>query len=421
MGRVAFIIYKMAMYLALPLILARYMTKAARQRTYLAHFAQRFGLVARHVTPGAIWVHAVSVGEVNAAAPLISQLLSDGRRVMLTCTTPTGAAQARKSFGGAVEVCYAPIDAGIFVVRFLSSAKPAALVILETEIWPNMVRLTAKRNIPVYYANMRISDHTFANARRAQALFAHVVRSVSQFNVQTGRDRDRIIELGAEPSRICVTGNLKFDTPVADSLELHGARLRERWGSARPAIILGSSHDGEERIFIETFKRLRSEYKDLVCVIVPRHPERFNAVYRSLARTGYRILRRSEWESAAPGGEVDVVLVDAMGELVYFYSACDIAVVGGSFVDIGGHNVLEPLASRRPVIFGPCMSNFVDVAKSVKVCAAGMQVHGADDLYEALSTYLADEALRDAAAAAGQALIDSNRGALQRTLDGMAL
>ena len=421
MGKAAFVIYNAALHLAIPLVLIRYLAKGLRQRAYFKGFTQRFGFVSHAVSPGAIWVHAVSVGEVNAAAPLIKALLNMQYSVVITCVTPTGAAQIRRTFGESVDSCYAPIDSAFFVAKFLSIAKPAALIILETEIWPNMIRCCAKRHVPVYFANMRISDRTHRIAQRVRPLFEHVTQSVKRFNVQTERDHDRIASLGIEDSRIRVTGSLKFDTVVAEDLDRIGAQLRSRWGPDRPAVILGSSHDPEERIFVEVFTRLRADYPDLVCIIVPRHPERFDSVCKDLVRTGCKVLRRTDWNRTVSGENVDIVLVDTMGELVDFYSACDIAVVGGSFVEVGGHNVLEPLAAGRPVIFGSCMSNFAEVAKSVVEHRAGVQVADGDGLFDAVKAYLNDDRLRSDAAANGQAFIELNRGALKRTLDGLPL
>ncbi len=422
MGNVAFMVYRVAIYLMVPLILFRYLARASIQRGYFQSFTQRFGFAPKRIEHGAIWVHAVSVGEVNAAAPLIEALLQQRQRVLLTCVTPTGAAQARKSFGSAVDSCYAPIDAGIFVARFISWTQPAALIIMETEIWPNMIRLASNRQVPVFFANMRISDRTFRRAKRLRPLFSHVVQSVAMFNVQTDQDLDRVATLGVASSRIRVTGNLKFDTAaVASDVEQQGIDLRSRWGHERPAIVLGSSHKGEEAMMVAVFERLRIWHPDLVCVIVPRHPERFNAVYKSLAKTDYRTVRYTELHHAAANAEVDLVLADTMGDLMSFYCACDVAIVGGSFVDIGGHNILEPIATRRPVIFGPYMSNFKEVARLVAESGAGVQAAGREELCAAIRSYLDDETLRSQAAGCGMALIDANRGALQRTLDGLKL
>ncbi len=419
MGHAAFRLYNAAMYLLLPVILARYLFKGFRRSVYFNRFSQRFGFAPKISSQNPIWVHAVSVGEVNAAAVLVDELLKNDHQVVISCVTPTGFVQIQKKFKDSVACCYAPIDAGVFVTNFLSRVNPRALIILETELWPNLIRVSAKMGIPVSFANMRLSDRTYRLAQRSKSLFKFVTSDVKSFNVQTKSDRDRIEALGVDSSRVHVTGNLKFETAVVKDLEQRGATLRERWGS-RPTMILGSSHEGEERIVLEVFERLRSEYADLVCIVVPRHPERFDSVYAQLNKSDYQILRRTQWNNSLQDNAIDIVLVDSMGELMEFFSAADIAIVGGSFVDVGGHNVLEPIIARRPVIFGPHMSNFSEVAELVNQIGAGKQVSDAEGIFRAIKSYLDDAALRWTTVENGQRLLGANRGALQRTMENLS-
>lgn len=419
MPKIAGILYGAAMYLLAPAILMRYLLKGMRDRSYLDRLAERFGLIPE-LDAGTVWIHAVSVGEVNAAAPLIKALLESKRNVFVSCTTPTGSARIISTFGADVEHRFAPIDVGMIAGRYVGRVRPAALVIMETEIWPNLIRACAKRDIPVHFANMRISDRTYVRALRLRSLFAHATGEVESFSVQTRQDGDRVKALGANPERVHVAGNLKFESPAPKNLQEHGRRLRERWGADRPAVILGSSHAGEEELFLNVVKRLRERYPSLVGIIAPRHPQRFEEVAELTRRHSLDVLERSKWDQHAEQ-PVDMVLVDTMGELIDFYAASDVVVVGGSFTSVGGHNVLEALVAERPVAFGPDMSNFREIAKSVLDEQAGVQVRDAEQLGEAIRRYLDDETLRQSAVAKGLELMRRNKGALRRTMANLRL
>ena len=416
MGRIVFLVYRAAMFLLLPVILIRYFLKAQFTSSYRDRIAERFGFLPAHMPTGMIWIHAVSVGEVNAAVPLINDLLqSQERQVLVTCVTPTGSTQISKSLGEQVAHVYAPFDAGIVVRRFLNRLKPAMIVIMETELWPNLIHQSASENIPVVFANMRLSDRTFAGASRIKQLSRFILKNASAFCVQTEEDGHRIVELGAQQSKVSVTGNLKFDVIAPEGVSEKGKEIREYMGGdgIKP-VILGSSHDGEEAGFLDMLEKLKNEYPNVLGIVVPRHPERFDSVFEIISRRGFGVVRKSQWGSQLPDC-VDVVLVDSMGELMEFYAASDIAVVGGSFVPVGGHNILEPLMVGTPLVFGPQMSNFRQISRLVLSAQAGHCVADMGNLGTVVAQLLKQSDLRKAMIHNGYRLLTENRGSVEST------
>ncbi len=418
MGRMIFAVYRMVMLLLLPAIYIRYVLKAGFTPSYRERIAERFGILPDSISTGTIWVHAVSVGEVNAAVPMIESLLqTQNRQVLITCVTPTGSAQIKKSLGDQVTHVYAPVDVGIVVRAFLRKLKPAMIVIMETEMWPNLVHCSTCANIPVLFANMRISDRTFARAARLKPFSRFVLNDVSAFCVQTEDDRQRIVNIGVPDSKISVTGNLKFDVTAPEEVLAKGKQIRARLGKDEVKVmILGSSHDGEEAGFLDVFEGMKDEFPMLLGIIVPRHPERFDAVYQAISRRGLRVVRRSQWDGQLPD-EANILLVDSMGELMEYYAASDVAVVGGSFVPVGGHNVLEPLMTGTVLIFGPQMSNFRLISQLVLSAQAGLQVSDMDELAMSAGKLLGNSGLRQEMVVKGYQLLAENRGSVKRTCD----
>ena len=420
MAKLALLFYNIALIVLIPVIFVRYLIKGFRNPAYWKRLGERFGFVKDDVTPGKLWVHAVSVGEVNAAVPLIRKQLDVRgiRSVVVTCATPTGSDQVRMSLAGSVEQFYAPLDLKFVVNRFLARIRPEALVIMETELWPNLLLACQRQGVRIMFANMRVSDRSYQNARRFKALFRHVLHGVGRFCVQTETDAERIASLGVNTDRIEVTGNLKFELDLPKGFDEQARDFRNLWGSHRPVLILGSSHAGEDEMIFGVFRRLRNFYPDLVCIVVPRHPERFEQVYLLAMESGYSVVRRSNWNQS-PSQLVDIVVVDTMGELLQFYGASDVAVVGGSFAEAGGHNVLECMAARVPVIFGPDMSNFREISSMVLASGAGKQVQDEEELFMAIREYLGSDEQRKEAVKKGQEVLEANRGALQRTCDAL--
>ena len=416
MGRIAFLVYRAAMFLLLPVILIRYFLKAQFTSAYRDRLSERFGFIPDQMPTGMIWIHAVSVGEVNAAVPLITDLLQyQKRQVLVTCVTPTGSTQISRSLGAQVEHVYAPVDAGFVVRRFLKRLRPAMIVIMETELWPNLIHQSTSANIPVVFANMRLSDRTFAGASRIKQLSRYILKDASAFCVQTEEDGHRIVELGASQSKVSVTGNLKFDVIAPEGVSEKGKEIRDYLGGdGIQAIILGSSHDGEEAGFLDMLEKLKDDFPNVIGIIVPRHPERFDSVFEVTSRRGFSVVRKSQWGSQLPD-RVDVILVDSMGELMEFYAASDIAVVGGSFVPVGGHNILEPLMVGTPLVYGPQMSNFRQISRLVLSAQAGCRVADMNDLSTIVAQLLKQSDFRKEMIHNGYRLLAENRGSVEST------
>lgn len=418
MGWFYFLIYRVVIALLLPAILMRFLVRGFWQPQYWHRLAERVGSIPPTVRSGSIWIHAVSVGEVNAAKPLIDYLLNHHHDVpvVVSCVTPTGAAQVMRLFGDQVSQIYAPFDTGFAVGKTLRKVSPRALIIIETELWPTLLCTACARHVPVALVNLRISDRTFKRAKSLKPLSRHVLAGVNSFCVQTETDAERITELGASPHHVFVTGNLKFDFDDSGDNQTSAALLRDRWGASRPVVVLASSHEGEEQEFIKLTTLLRNSFPQLLLLVVPRHPERFDTVLKQISGHGLTVMRRSQWPDEVPS-DVDVIVVDSMGELLDFYAAADVAVVGGSFVAAGGHNILEPLRVGTPVVFGPDMSNFREIASSVLARQAGEQVKDFARLGEALTTLLADSELRQKRIENGFRLLESHQGSLEKTIE----
>ncbi len=417
MGRLYYLIYRVVISLLLPAVLIRFLVVGCWRPQYWHRLTERIGLIPAKVTSGSIWVHAVSVGEVNAAKPLIDYLLDNfSAPVLMSCVTPTGAAQIARLFGDRVTQIYAPFDTGFAVGRTLRKVCPRALIIVETELWPTLLCTARAQSVPVALVNLRISDRTFKRARLLQPLSRYVIGNVASFCVQTDVDAERITGLGAPSERVYVAGNLKFDFELSSDIGETAALLRARWGATRDVIVLASSHDGEEREFAKLFAQLRATSPELLLLVVPRHPERFDNAIRQISGQGLTVLRRSQWSDKV-SADVDVIVVDSMGELLEFYAAADIAVVGGSFVAAGGHNILEPLRVGTPAVFGPDMSNFREITRLALANDAGEQVNNFAQLGVALVKLLTDPALRQKRVANGLRLLEVHQGALAKTID----
>jgi len=398
-------------------LLLRLLVRGLRNPAYWQRWGERFGYLGDHIASIQLWIHAVSVGEVRAATPLVNAILRDfpGTRILVTTMTPTGADQLHRSLGSSVEHCYAPYDFPDTVKRFLTRVKPSLAIVLETEIWPNIIEQCHRRHIPIVLTNVRLSARSHRGYRRFRPLIATALGHVARYGVQSGDDARRIIDLGAKPDAVTVTGSIKFEVQLPASLREVAEAERNNWGVQRAVWIVGSSHAGEEEIALSVYDRLKSKHPNLLLVLVPRHPERFDAVERLCRRAGYLVVRRS-LHTGPVSGKTDVYLADTMGELALFYAASDVAFVGGSLVPVGGHNVLEVCAAGVPVLFGPHMFNFLEISRLVLECGAGQQVRTGDQLAAALQMYLADGNLRFKDGESGRRVVEENRGALQRTM-----
>jgi 3-deoxy-D-manno-octulosonic-acid transferase len=413
-------LYILAVYLAAPVISLVMLWRGFRDRSYWVNFRERFGF-GEPLEPSGIWIHAVSVGEVQASSALVTTLRERYPTVpvVVTTLTPTGAARAKTLFKDLAQVRYIPFDLPGSVRRFFNRVQPRLAVIFETELWPNLYHACGRRRIPLVLASARISPRSVSRYRRLGSLFRDALSRGVVVAAQGESDADRFKSLGADPDRTHVTGNIKFDFSVPFDIGERGRRLREFYAAARPIWVAGSTHGGEEEIVLEAHRIVRGAHPRALLVLVPRHPPRFDEVAHGLQRAGIRFARRSQRvgeRAGAAAAAADVLLVDTLGELLDFYAACDVAFVGGSLVPIGGHNLLEPAALGVPILTGPYTSNSTDIAKLLIARGAAAVVSDAEELGRAVSALLADPDERARIGKLGRDSVDSNRGALGKLL-----
>ncbi len=410
------ILYLLAVYLTAPVISAVLLARGLRDRSYWRNFRERFGLGPRRA-PHGVWVHAVSVGEVQACAPLITALYRRHPELALTVTTftPTGAARARALFGNIAEVRYVPYDLPGAVRRFLKRVDPQLAVIFETELWPNLYRECGRRRVPLVLASARISERSLGRYRRLGALFRDALSQASIVAAQGEADAARFRALGADAASTHVTGNLKFDFELPEDLDERGRRLRRHYARGRPLWVAGSTHAGEEAAVLEAQREVCATHPDALLVIAPRHPARFAEVAQLLAEAGVSFTRRSDAEGAQDEAPV-VLLLDSLGELLEFYAAADVAFVGGSLVPVGGHNLLEPAALGVPILTGPHNFNGADVARLLIARGAAEIVRNPQELGARVTALLSDPAERERIGSQGRASVEGSRGALERLL-----
>jgi 3-deoxy-D-manno-octulosonic-acid transferase len=388
--------------------------RAAKDPAYRTHLGERFGLGRRLAVPS-IWLHAVSVGEVSAAAALVRALHASHPDVplVLTTATPTGRAQAATLFGADVEVRFLPYDTAGSVRRFLARIRPLAAIIMETELWPNLLHECGRRGVPVLFASARLAARSVPRYRRFGTLFSAGLRN-AWVAAQSTADADRFIALGADPARTRVVGNLKFDMRLGEAVAESGRELRRRYLGARPVWTAGSTHEGEEDLLLDAHAELRCAVRGALLVLVPRHPQHFEGVAALLERRGLLFDRRGRSETVRP--EAQVLLLDTMGELTAFYAAADTAFVGGSLVPVGGHNLLEPAALGVPVITGPYTQNGPEIARLLIEAGGALEVADGPALAVAAGRLLADPALRQRMGESARNFVEAHRGSLARLL-----
>jgi 3-deoxy-D-manno-octulosonic-acid transferase len=408
------LVYGVLTRVAAPAVFAATLVRAAKDPAYRTHLGERFGLGRRLATPS-IWLHAVSVGEVSAAAALLRALHASHPDVplVLTTATPTGRAQAATLFGADVEVRFLPYDTAGSVRRFLARTRPLAAIIMETELWPNLLHECGRRGVPVLFASARLAARSVPRYRRFGTLFSAGLRN-AWVAAQSTADADRFIALGADPARTRVVGNLKFDMRLGEAVAENGRELRRRYLGARPVWTAGSTHEGEEDLLLDAHAVLARAVRGALLVLVPRHPQRFEGVAALLERRGLVFDRRGRSETVRP--EAQVLLIDTMGELTAFYAAADVAFVGGSLVPVGGHNLLEPAALGVPVITGPHTQNGPEIARLLIEAGGALEVADATALAAAAGRLLADPALRERMGESARSFVETHRGSLARLL-----
>lgn len=415
-------LYTLLFHLGLPLVAIRLWLRARKAPAYARRIGERFALNLPILQPGGIWVHAVSVGESIAAAPMIRELLKRYPQlpITVTCMTPTGSERIQALFANEprIQHCYLPYDLPWAAARFLNRVQPKLAIIMETELWPNHIHQCAKRGIPVALANARLSARSAKGYGRFARLTRPMLEEMSLIAVQTETEAERFRQLGARPECVEVTGSIKFDLTIDPQLLVDARELREQWQAlARPVWIAASTHEGEDEIVLAAHRQLLGHYPNALLMLVPRHPERFNQVFELCQREGFATVRRSSGEPVT--ASTQVMLGDTMGELLFLYALADTAFVGGSLVPNGGHNLLEPAALAKPVLSGPHLFNFLEISAMLRDAGALEEVDDAQGL--ALAVQRLFELPQDARrmGQAGLKVMQRNQGALQRLLDGL--
>jgi 3-deoxy-D-manno-octulosonic-acid transferase len=410
---------------AVPFAYAMLLWRGLADRSYWQGLAQRLGFGAPLKTP-CLWLHAVSLGEMSAAAPLLQALRQRCPQLPLVVTTatPAGRARAEAILPKGADVRFLPYDTPGSVRRFLARTQPRIAIIMETELWPNLLRECERRGVPVLLASARLSAKSVSRYRRFGALFSGVFRPNLIVAAQTSGDAERFRAIGAADAQIQVTGNVKFDLQLAPGVLQAGHELRAVFGADRPVWIAGSTHAGEEEQLLDAHALLRAAVPDALLILVPRHKDRFAAVADLLTRRGVEFARRSQMPGSAatphlrvgPPIHAPVLLGDSVGELALLYACADVAFVGGSLVPIGGHNLLEPAALGLPVLTGPSHRNSAEIAQLLLARGAVMQVNGAAELAVALRLLLADPVERRRIGGIGQQIVAANRGGVERLM-----
>ncbi len=408
-------LYTVAMYLATPVIVWRLAARGLRYRGYFRRWRERFG---RFPDPGlndAIWVHAVSVGEVNGALPLIQALRRRyaPRPLVVTTVTPTGSERVRKLFGDEVFHVYLPYDLPLAVARFLDRVRPGLAVVMETEIWPNLFHQCGRRGIPLAVVNARLSERSLRGYRPIRALVREALSNVSLIAAQSHADARRYRALGADPARVQVSGNLKYDMPLPKGARQRGAELRAQWGETRPVWIAASTHEGEELAAFEAHLAVLARMPDALLLIAARHPERFRAVEHTARNLGFAVATHGAGDV---GGDTQCLVIDGMGVMMRYFAASDLAFVAGSLVPIGGHNVLEPAALAKPVVVGPYTFNFEEITRTMIAAGAARRVASTRELGTVVQELLRDPGELARMGAAAHAVCVRERGAVRRTM-----
>jgi 3-deoxy-D-manno-octulosonic-acid transferase len=415
-------IYNILFTLALPFIILRLLYRALRAPAYARRWAERFAYLCLSPEQQAgvgnyLWIHAVSVGESIAAAPLVRKLRAEHPQlpIVITTMTPTGSERVREMFGSEVCHVYAPYDHPWAVKRFLRCFRPRLLVIMETELWPNIIHYSKASGTRVMVANARLSEKSARGYEKFPGLGVPMLQQIDCIAVQAANDAARFARLGVSAAHLCITGSIKFEIVMPDSLADKQREMEALIEGDRPILIAASTRAGEEEKVLEAFKACLNKVPNLLLILVPRHPERFRGVAKLCVDQGLTVVRRSEARTVSE--LTNVFLGDSMGEMLVYFSVSDIAFVGGSLVDTGCHNVLEPAALGLPVFVGPSQFNFQTICEQLEEVGALQTVADPAVLAEAIISACADENLRRRMGAAGRQLIEDNRGALQRTYD----
>jgi 3-deoxy-D-manno-octulosonic-acid transferase len=404
--------YTLLFYLLTPFIMLRLLWRGIKAPAYRRRWNERFGFYNTTYLQNAVWFHAVSVGEAEALFPLLRLLLArrPGLNLLITTTTPTGSARVQATFGGLAEHVYLPYDMPFVIRRFLKAFEPRLAVIMETEIWPNLYAECGRHQVPLFLINARLSEKSALGYRKIPCLIRPALANVSLIAAQTGDDAERFVGIGAQPEAVRVMGNMKFDIEIAEETMAKGRELKSSAFGERFVWIIASTHKNEESLFLDLYPQIKAKIPELLLVIVPRHPERFIEVRKLCEERRLNVVMRTSGSPCSTG--TDVYIADTMGELKMLYAAADAAFIGGSMVLVGGHNLLEAAAAGVPVMFGPYMANFKEIAAGVLARKAALQCRSGEEIVSTILSLYADSGQREELTNRARAFLRENRGAI---------
>ena len=411
-------LYRALLNLAIPFGIIGLIIRGFKNPQYWSRWGERFGFVGTQIKSSApfdLWIHAVSVGEARAAVPLIKRLLQEQPdcNILVTTTTPTGSSMVDLMLKDTVSHCYFPYDLAWSMRKFVASVRANTVLIMETEIWPNMIDAVRRSGATLVYTNVRLSERSYLSYAKFPKLVKRTLSMVDHFAVQGKLDRKHLELLGVNSEKISETGSIKFDVNVPPSLRESAEVMRRQLGQDRLIWIAGSTREGEEGKILAVYKSLKEVFPSLLLLLVPRHPERFDYMARKIQRRDLRCVRRTD-NVPEVASDIDVFLGDTMGELSLMYACSDVAFVGGSLEPLGGQNILEPCALGVPVVFGPHMFNFPDISRWTIKEGAGRMVQDEQGLKDTISELLSNPSLRDEMGSRGLKFIDAHRGALEK-------
>lgn len=408
--------YNFLLHLLLPFVYLRLLWRGRTTPAYAQNIEQRFG-GHKKLPQGGIVIHAVSLGETLASQPLVNALLTQypNLPLIITNTTATGAERARALWGDKVHQCYLPYDYSWAMRRFLEHSRPKLIIVMETELWPNLIDQAKQLTIPVMLANGRLSAKSAAGYGKILSLVTPMLQALTVLAAQDQDTAQRFQDLGASENSIQVTGSLKFDLTIPDDLTLRADELKQQWLlQTRPIWVAASTHEGEDEIVLTAFKQIKQQFNNALLILVPRHPERFDKVADLIAKQGLSIARRSQQQAITT--EVSVFLGDSMGELLLWFALADVAFVGGSLVSVGGHNPLEPAALAVPIVTGMTMFNFKQITDILLQAGALQQAANSQELAGVVCDWLNNPEQKQQAGQAALQVVNANKGALAKHL-----
>lgn len=408
-------IYSLLMYLLLPYFYLQLLWKGRKIHAYRERILERFCWDKMEPTTFDVWIHAVSLGEVIAAVPLIDELLKKQRRLLITTMTPTGAERVAARFGDSVTHRYLPYDLPTIARRFFKRTQPRIGVIMETELWPNIITQAERFKIPLLLINARLSERSYLGYKKIRFFFKPILNRLHAILAQGKADAQRFKALGAANHRTEVFGNVKFDLQTDNIASDTFAQLKSRWGSERSIVMIASTHEDEEQQILSCLKTLQNGIPGVILLIAPRHPERFQKIFQLARQNGFETGLRSKIETVTPNTEV--IILDSMGELMGFYQLSDYAFLGGSFVPVGGHNVLEPIAVQVPVFTGKNVQNFKAICQDLVNAQAIEFVENAQDLMDKIISLHADITKKQKQVDNATRVLEMNKGAVGRYIE----